>query len=90
MFDKFKQLKKLKDFQNSLGKEKMEVEKNGVKVTINGKIEIEDIRLNPELDKERQEKAVKDAINDAVRRMQYVVAGKMQEMGNMGLGNLGL
>jgi DNA-binding protein YbaB len=90
MFDKFKQLKKLRDLQKSLGRERMDVERNGVKVTINGNIEIESVQLNPALDQERQEKAIKDCINDAVKKIQFLVAGKMQEMGNLGLGNLGL
>jgi len=88
MFDKLKQLKKLKDLQKSLGREKTDVEKNGIKVTINGNIEIESITLNPELDFSRQERVLKDCINDAVRKIQFTVAKKMQEFGN--LGNFGL
>ena len=41
MFDKLKKLNELKKIQSELGQEKMEVEKNGIKVTINGKMEIE-------------------------------------------------
>jgi len=88
MFDKLKQLKKLKDLQKSLGREKTDVEKDGIKVTINGNIEIESITLNPELDFSRQERVLKDCINDAVRKIQFTVAKKMQEFGN--LGNFGL
>jgi DNA-binding protein YbaB len=88
MFDKLKQLKKLKDLQKSLGREKTDVEKDGIKVTINGNIEIESITLNPELDFSRQERVLRDCINDAVRKIQFTVAKKMQEFGN--LGNFGL
>lgn len=84
MFEKLKQLKKLKDIQKSLGKEKMDVEKDGIKVTINGNIEIESITLNPGLDVARQEHVLRDCINDAVKKIQFVVAQKMSELGAFG------
>lgn len=80
MFDKLKQLKQLKDMQNALGKEKLDVEKDGVKVTINGKMEVESVSLNAELELQRQERLVKDCLNDAVRKMQMRVAQKMAGM----------
>lgn len=85
MFDKLKQIKKLREIQKSLSKERADVEKDGIKVTINGNIEIEEIRLNPELDTARQAKVLKDCINDAVKKMQYVVAQKMSQFGNFEL-----
>jgi DNA-binding protein YbaB len=80
MFDKIKKLKQLKDLQSALGKERMDVEKNGVTVTINGKIEFENIRLNPELDQDKQEKAVRDCVNEAVKKIQFKVAQRMSQM----------
>lgn len=88
MFDKLKQIKQLRSLQNELSKEKTIVEKDGINVRINGKMEVEYIGLNPELSKERQEKVLKDCINDAMKKMQVKMAGAMQKMG--GLGNLGL
>ena len=88
MFDQLKQLKQLKDIQDQLKKERMEEEKNGVRVVINGKMEIEEISLNPDLDKERQEKALKECINDAMHKIQMNLAQKMSKMG-IG-GNFGL
>ena len=85
MFDKLKKLKQLRDLQKSLGKEKTDIERDGVKVTINGNIEIEEIRLNPGLDTDKQAKILKDCINDAVKKMQYAIAQKMSEFGNFGL-----
>jgi DNA-binding protein YbaB len=81
MFDKLKQLKQLKDLQDALSSEKVENENRGVKVTINGKMEIEQIQLNPELQKEEQEKALKDCINEAMRKVQMIAAQKMSQMG---------
>lgn len=88
MFDKLKKLKQLKDLQSQLGKEKMDVEKGGIKVTINGKMEIEHISLNPELEQDKQEKILRDCINDAVRKIQLKVAQKMSQMPGFNLGNL--
>ncbi|MFH1657497.1 MAG: YbaB/EbfC family nucleoid-associated protein [bacterium] len=82
MFEKLKQIKKIKDLQDSLGKEKAEGEKRGIRVIINGKMEIEEIRLNPELGQEDQEKALKDCLNETMRKVQIIAAQKMQQMGD--------
>lgn len=80
MLDKLKQLNELRKIQDELGQEKMEVEKNGIKVTINGKMEVESVVLNTDLSKEEQENLVKDCINEATRKMQKVAAQKMFKM----------
>lgn len=85
MFDQLKQLKQLKDIQDQLKKEKVEAEKNGVRIFMNGKMEVEEVSLNPELGIEQQEKAVKECVNDAVRKIQTNLAQKMSQMGNFGL-----
>lgn len=77
MFDKFKQLKQIKELKDMLEKERKEVEKEGVRVVVNGKMEIEEIKLNPQLDSERQEIIVKDCINEAMRMIQTEAAQKM-------------
>ena len=81
MFEKLQQLKKIKDLQSSLSQEKAEGEKNGIKVVINGKMEIEEIQLNPELGQEEQEKALKECLNETMRKVQMIAAQKMQQMG---------
>lgn len=80
MFDKLKEFKKLKDLQAQLGQEKVEIEKDGVRVTINGKMEVEVIQLNAELSKEEQENIVKNCINEAIRKIQAIAAQKMFRM----------
>jgi len=85
MFDKLKQLKELKELRDSLSQEKEEVEKEGVKVVINGEMKIEEIRLNPELEKEKQEKILEECINEAIKKIQMVVARKMSQMPGFGL-----
>ena len=39
MFDKLKQMKQFKELQDSLKNEVIEVEENGIKVIVNGKME---------------------------------------------------
>lgn len=84
MFDKLKDLKKLKDLESSLGKEMIEKEKNGIKVVINGKTEIISISLNPDLNKEDQERYLKDCINDASRDAKMIMAKKAAEITGFG------
>jgi len=84
MFDKLKQLKELKELRDSLSQEKEEVEKEGIKVIINGKMEIENIQLNPDLDKEKQEAILKECINEAIRKIQIVLSSKMSQMSGFG------
>ncbi len=82
MFDKFKQLAKLKQIQDSLSREKIEVEREGVKVVLNGKMEIEKLELNSELPKERQEIILKDCFNEALSKLRRALAQKFsQEVG---------
>ena len=80
MFENLKKLKQLKELKDSLEKEKIEVEKEGIKVVFNGKMEIEEIKLNPQLDQNQQEKILKDCLNEAVGKIQMIVAQKMSQM----------
>ena len=70
MFDKFKQLQQLKKLRDVLEKERREIEREGVRVVVSGKMEIEEIKLNPNLEIEKQEKIVKDCINEAMQQIQ--------------------
>jgi len=85
MFEKLKQLKELKDLQDKLTEEKAEVEKSGIKVVVNGKMEVEEIKLNSELNKEEQEKIIKECLNEAMKKIQIVAAKKMSQMTGFGL-----
>jgi len=85
MFDQLKQIKKLQEIQSALKNEKIAHDKNGVQVIINGKLEVESVILNPNLSVEEQAKTVKDCLNEAMKKVQGVVAQKMQGMGGFGL-----
>lgn len=84
MFDKLKDLKKLKDLESSLGNERVEKESHGITVVVNGRAEIMSIVLNPELSKEDQEKYLKDIINEASRDAKMIMAKKAAEITGFG------
>lgn len=88
MFEKLKQIKDLraqaKTMQNALSGEAASVEKNGVKVTINGNLEITELTIA----EGAGAATVKDATNEAIKKVQKIIAQKMQDMG--GLKNFGL
>ena len=77
MFDSLKQLAKMKELKAALEKERREVEKEGVKVVVNGKMEIEELSLNPQLDPAKQEELVKGCINQAIREIQQEAVRRM-------------
>ncbi|MDD5144834.1 MAG: YbaB/EbfC family nucleoid-associated protein [Candidatus Pacebacteria bacterium] len=85
MFDKLKQLKQIKDLQDALKNEKAEVEKEGIRVSVNGKMEIESIELNPGLDKESQERIVRECVNEALKKVQMIAAQKLYHMKGLNL-----
>jgi len=84
MFDKFKQIKQLKELQDSLKKEEVIVEKDGVRVAIDGQMRIKELKLNPEVENDRQEKLIKDCFNEAIGELQVRMAKKMAGMPKMG------
>lgn len=76
MFDKLKQLKQMKDISRDIQNEKIEAEEEGTRVIINGAFMVEEISLNHELNKEKQEIVLKDCFNKAVKKAQMAVAQK--------------
>ncbi|MDI3496454.1 MAG: hypothetical protein PWQ35_475 [Patescibacteria group bacterium] len=87
MFSKLKQFKDLKSqaktMQESLAKEQVSEEKNGVLITLNGNLEVISLSINESLNKSAQEEALKNCFNGAVKKAQRVMAKKMQEMGGI-------
>lgn len=81
MFENLKNLHKLKQMQDEFKKEKITVERKGVTVTMNGNFEVEEIKLNPELNIEDQQRMVKDVINEARENIQKKLAQKMMSSG---------
>ncbi len=81
MFDKFKDLAKLKQVQDSFKKERLTFDDRGVEVTINGNFEVESIKLNPELSLEEQQEVLKHCLNKAREDIQKTLAKKMMASG---------
>ncbi|MCD6270191.1 YbaB/EbfC family nucleoid-associated protein [bacterium] len=85
MFDKLKKIKELKQVQDELAEEKISVEKQGIEVVVNGKMEIIKITLNLSLPKDALERTLKECINEAVNKVQIVVARKLSNFRGLGL-----
>jgi DNA-binding protein YbaB len=87
MFNKLKQFKDLrsqaKTMQSALAQESITEEKNGVKLTLNGNMEITELILNPNLNIDNQAAALKSCFNDALKRTQRLMAKKLQDMGGL-------
>lgn len=87
MFSKLKQYKDLrssaKAMQNALSGETVTAEKGGVKVVMNGNLEVINVEVNEDLAKDSLEGMLADCFNDAVKKTQRIMARKMQEMGGM-------
>jgi DNA-binding protein YbaB len=91
MFGKLKYMKDLrsqaKTMQNALAQESITVEKNGIKVVMNGNMEIISLSINESLAKESLEGMMINCLNEAIKKTQRLMAQKMQEMGGLpGLG----
>jgi len=87
MFNKLKQFKDLrsqaKTMQNALAQETITEEKNGVKVVLNGNMEVLELKLSDNLPKSSQEENLKTCFNDALKRAQRIMAKKLQDMGGI-------
>jgi len=89
MFNKLKQIQDLKSQANQMKKALAEetVEGQGawgkVKVTMDGNQEVQKVEIDPEIvgDKDKIEAGTKEAINDTIKKVQKVMAQKMQAMG---------
>ena len=92
MFNKLKHLKDLRSqanqMQNALAQESVTVEKGGIKIIMNGNMELTSIVINDNLAKDSLEGMLTECINEAIKKTQKLMAQKMQEMG--GLSGLGI
>ena len=81
MFNKLKDLAEMKkqagQMQGMLAGERIEVENNGIKIVMDGNMQILEVKINPELDKESQEKYLKENFNQAIQKVQRLMAEKM-------------
>ena len=92
MFNKLKQVKDLrsqaKTMQNALAEKSVTIEKNGITILIDGNMEIKNITIPANANKADLEANLVSTINAAVKKVQRLMAEKMQQMG--GLSGLGM
>jgi DNA-binding protein YbaB len=74
MFEKLKELNKLRQMQSAIQQEKAEAVVDGTRIVINGTFEVIEVSLNPELSKDAQEKALKECFAQAHKSIQSVIA----------------
>ncbi len=79
MFENLKKLGELKKIADIISKEKILITKNEIEILINGKLEIEEIKISENLTKQEIEKNLKDCINEAIKKMQLSLMNKMQD-----------
>jgi DNA-binding protein YbaB len=87
MFEKLKQLKDLRDqaktIQNALAGVMINEEKNGVKIAMDGNMNVKSIALEKEMSKEELEKVLPNVFNEAIKKAQRAMAEKMKGMGGL-------
>jgi DNA-binding YbaB/EbfC family protein len=97
MFSKIKAIQDLKSQANQIKKalEGETAEGTGawgkVKITIDGNQEVKAVEISAEIigDKAKLEAGVKEAVNDAIKKVQRIMAKKMSEMGGLNIPGLG-
>jgi DNA-binding protein YbaB len=81
MFGKLKDLAEMKkqasQMQAMLAGEHIQVEKNGIKIVMDGNMQILEVKTNAQLDQEAQEKYLKESFNQAIQKVQRLMAEKM-------------
>ena len=91
MFNKLKQFKDLRDqakqIKDTLAQETVEgsAEWGKVKIKLDGNQEVLNVEIDPELltsdNKDKLESAIKEATNDAIKKIQRIMAEKMKQSG---------
>ncbi len=74
MFEQLRDLKKAQEMQKAFAQEKHTVEKDGIKVTVNGNMRIEEIVIGQGVDADRIGPDLTALINQAFQEIQYKLA----------------
>ena len=93
MFNKLKQFQDLRSRAKQLQTELEKITVDGesgwgkVKVTVNGNQRVTNISIENEVmaDKEKLQTLIKEAVNDAMEKLQKVMASKMKDIGGLDL-----
>ena len=87
MFNKLKQFKDLrnraKTLQNALAQESVDYEKSGIKIVMNGNLEITSLTVNSKLALNSLEGILSEVINETIKRAQKLMAKKVRDLGGI-------
>ncbi len=75
--DMYQLQSKAREVQKKLATETVEVKKGGVRIVMNGKQEVLQVEIENEVDKDNLEKNIKEAVNDALKNVQQLMARQM-------------
>jgi len=89
MFNKLKQFQELKNqaktIQNMLAAEKVEIERDGIKLVINGNQEVISLTLPENIDKNQLENRLPQIFNEAIKKVQRLMAEKISANGGLSM-----
>ncbi len=92
MFQKLKAFRELrnaaKSLQQELLGEKIELERNGIKITLDGNLDVQQLVLPSAMEHEELQRRIPEVLNQAIDKAQRVAAEKIRARG--GLEGLGL
>ncbi len=74
MFGKLGKLKQLNQLAQILSQQEIKIEKQGIRIVMDGKMKIKQIILNPKLNQKQQEEILKDCLNQAIKEAQLITA----------------
>lgn len=74
MFEKLRDLKKAQEMQRAFAQEKHTLQQKGVRVTVNGSLQVEEIVVEADLSREEVGPVVAEVVNEAFRGIQQKIA----------------
>ena len=78
MFERLKQIKKLREMQKSLNEQRVTVEKEGTRIVLDGNFEVIEISLNPQLSAQEQQKVLKECFNEGIKKLKFKIIETFQ------------
>ncbi len=69
--------KRAKEIQKTLADEEIIAQSGSVEIIMNGNMEVQSVKISDDVDRDKMEKDIKNAINDAIKKSQRVMAQKM-------------
>lgn len=92
MFQKLRAFRDLrhaaKSLQQELATEKIELERNGIRLTLDGNLDVQSLTLPPTMSHDELQRRLPEVLNQAIDKAQRVAAEKIRARG--GLEGLGL